>query len=73
DGQLACLYVILYSVERFFVEGLRTDSLYIGPSRIIRQAQLLSVVLIVVGIAAYFVLRKRKAKNKEADKQEDVA
>ncbi len=62
DGQLACLYVILYSVERFFVEGLRTDSLYIGPSKTIRQAQLLSVVLIVAGIAAYFVLRKRNTR-----------
>ncbi|MFR2965616.1 MAG: prolipoprotein diacylglyceryl transferase family protein [Anaerovoracaceae bacterium] len=25
-GQIVCLYGILYSVERFFVEGLRTDS-----------------------------------------------
>ena len=26
-GQVVCLYGMLYSVERFFVEGLRTDSL----------------------------------------------
>ena len=55
-GQLTCLYFILYSFERFFVEGLRTDSLMFGP---LRQAQLLSLVLFVSGIALYFYFRKR--------------
>ena len=31
EGQIFLLYGILYSVERFFVEALRTDSLMIGP------------------------------------------
>jgi phosphatidylglycerol:prolipoprotein diacylglycerol transferase len=30
-GQTFFLYCILYSAERFFVEGLRTDSLMLGP------------------------------------------
>lgn len=61
NGQLMCLYVMLYSVERYLVEGLRTDSLMIGP---FRQAQLLSLVLIVLGAVAYIVLwRKSKLKN----------
>ncbi|MDD6920739.1 MAG: prolipoprotein diacylglyceryl transferase [Eubacteriales bacterium] len=55
-GQIFSLYVILYSVERFFVEGLRTDSLMIGP---FRQAQVLSLVLIAVGVVVY-VYGKRK-------------
>ena len=56
-GQIICLYGILYSVERFFVEGLRTDSLMIGP---LRQAQVISLVIIAGCIALYFYLRKTK-------------
>lgn len=56
NGQIICLYMILYSVERFFVEGLRTDSLMFGP---LRQAQLISLGLILIGIVLYVVLKKR--------------
>ena len=55
-GQLISLYMMIYSVERYFVEGLRTDSLYIGS---FRQAQLLSVAIFVAGLVLYFVLKKR--------------
>ena len=55
DGQIICLYMMLYSVERFFVEGLRTDSLMIGP---LRQAQVISIVLFAAGLVLYFVLKK---------------
>ena len=56
DGQMISLYMMLYSVERFFVEGLRTDSLMVGP---LRQAQLLSLGLIAAGIALYVFFKKR--------------
>ena len=65
-GQIICLYMILYSVERFFVEGLRTDSLMTGS---LRQAQLISLALIAAGLILYVVLRK-KAVNNTADKEE---
>ena len=55
-GKITCLYGILYSLERFFVEGLRTDSLMIGP---FKQAQLLSLIVIIVAIVAYSILKKR--------------
>ena len=58
-GQIVCLYLILYSVERFFVEGLRTDSLYLDPARTIRQAQVISVCIIIGVLILYFVLRKK--------------
>ncbi|OPJ60089.1 prolipoprotein diacylglyceryl transferase [Clostridium oryzae] len=41
-------YLGLYSIGRFFIEGLRTDSLMLGP---IRVAQLVSIL----GIALYLV------------------
>ena len=42
------IYLIWYSIGRFFVEGLRTDSLMLTSH--IRVAQLVSVILIVVSI-----------------------
>lgn len=49
-GQTFALYCILYSVERFLVEGLRTDSLMIGP---FKQAQVISLCAIAFGIFLY--------------------
>src|SRR5699024_2492008 len=51
-------YIVLYSVGRIFIEGLRTDSLYFGP---LRQAQLLSLVLII-GAVIVIVYRRYKQK-----------
>ena len=55
-GQTFSLYLILYSIERFLVEGLRTDSLMIGP---FRQAQVISVCAIIFGIFLYRYSTKR--------------
>lgn len=60
-GQIICLYAVLYSVERFFVEALRTDSLMIGP---FKQAQVLSLTVIICGIILYKVLSKTSASKK---------
>jgi len=62
EGQLFLLYGILYSAERFFVEGLRTDSLMLGP---LKQAQVLSLSVIVVFLLLYVILRRKyKVKNR---------
>lgn len=34
NGQTACMYLAWYGFGRMFIEGLRTDSLYVGPFRI---------------------------------------
>lgn len=39
NGQILCLYAMLYSLERFFVEELRTDSLLIGPRSLVTALQ----------------------------------
>jgi len=62
-GQITCLYCIIYSIERFFVEGLRTDSLYIGS---FRQAQVISVCMILGGIIALVILSSNY-KNAQKD------
>ncbi len=50
NGQTIALYCIFYSLERFLVEALRTDSLMIGP---FKQAQVISVCAIILGIFLY--------------------
>lgn len=59
-GQIVCLYGILYSIERFLVESLRTDSLMIGP---FKQAQVLSLTIIVVCTLLYIILKKQQIRN----------
>ncbi len=56
DGQMFALYMMLYSFGRFFIEGLRTDSLMIGDFRV---AQLLSLALIVAGAGIYYSKSKK--------------
>ena len=56
QGQTFLLYGMLYSVERFLVEALRTDSLMIGP---FKQAQVLSALVFIVFLIAYLVMRRR--------------
>ncbi|MBQ4129696.1 MAG: prolipoprotein diacylglyceryl transferase [Ruminococcus sp.] len=67
-GQVSFLYMIWYGIERFYVEGLRTDSLYL-PFTIgnyePRVSQLLSLVLVVAGIVLLIVCRKRDDNLKE--------
>ncbi|MEH7352803.1 prolipoprotein diacylglyceryl transferase [Neobacillus drentensis] len=60
-GEMFLSYVIWYSVGRFYVEGLRTDSLMLGS---LRMAQTISVVLIVVSVAI-ILYRRTKQNNKE--------
>lgn len=45
NGQIACMYLSWYGFGRMFIEGLRTDSLYVGPFRI---SQLVGAVCFVV-------------------------
>lgn len=47
NGQIACMYLAWYGFGRFFIEGLRTDSLYV-PGTAIRVSQLVGVVCFVV-------------------------
>ena len=44
-----CVYMIGYGIVRFLIEGLRTDSLYIGNTNI-RTSQLLSLILVFFGL-----------------------
>jgi len=64
-GQIICLYGILYSIERFFVESFRTDSLMLGP---LRQAQVISLVIIAVCTVLYIILKKNYSNSNRQSK-----
>lgn len=53
-GEIFMLYGVWYGLERAVVEGLRTDSLYIGDTTL-RVSQLLSMIIVVVFAAALVV------------------
>ncbi|MCR8745361.1 prolipoprotein diacylglyceryl transferase [Romboutsia lituseburensis] len=60
EGQLIVFYITLYSLGRFFIEGLRTDSLMIGP---LRMAQVISLAGVVGGIIAHIYLSKKSKQS----------
>ena len=69
DGQVALGYVVWYGLGRAWIEGLRTDSLYLFDWAIlgqpIRVSQALSAVMAVV--AAFMLFYNLKIKKKTAD------
>ena len=61
NGDIALLYAIWYGAGRFWIEGLRTDSLLLVPSLGLRASQLVAGIAVVAGIAAEIVLSRRYA------------
>ncbi|MGL4521161.1 MAG: prolipoprotein diacylglyceryl transferase [Bacilli bacterium] len=59
-GELFLSYAIYYSIGRFFIEGLRTDSLMLTDT--LRMAQVISIATIVVSIMI-IAYRRTKMKN----------
>lgn len=60
DGVTTCWYFILYSIGRFFVEGLRTDSLYFMG---LRTAQIVSILSVLGGVIALLIINKHAKKT----------
>ena len=65
DGQILLMYLTWYGAERSVVEGLRTDSLYIGNSNL-RVSQVLSIVLVVVSVVLQVILFFRYRRDPES-------
>ena len=55
-GEIFSLYLVWYGAGRFFIEGLRTDSLYIGTMRV---SQLVAVLTVLGGLVLFLILRAR--------------
>lgn len=53
-GEMFLFYLTWYSFGRFFIEGMRTDSLYGGA---LRAAQVVSIMTIVIAVILFVVRR----------------
>ncbi|MCI1985227.1 MAG: prolipoprotein diacylglyceryl transferase [Lactobacillus sp.] len=57
QGEVFLSYVMWYAFGRFFVEGMRTDSLYLMPG--LRVSQALSIVLFIVALGLVLYRRRQ--------------
>ena len=78
DGQCALIYFFWYGLGRAWIEGLRTDSLYIGATGL-RVSQLLSIALCLAALVLLVIFGRRRhdprqlfvnRKLKESEKEE---
>lgn len=60
DGEVFLLYVAWYGLERFFVEGLRTDSLMAGDFRISQIIAAVSCIAALVLFVVFKIFTKKK-------------
>ncbi|MCU4669836.1 prolipoprotein diacylglyceryl transferase family protein, partial [Bacillus paralicheniformis] len=66
-GELFLIYVIWYSMGRYFIEGLRTDSLMLTEN--LRIAQVISIVLI---LSAAALIAYRRFKGREIKRYQEM-
>lgn len=63
-GDVALRYAIWYGLGRFWIEGLRTDSLLLAPSIGLRASQLVAAVTVAAALALeVYLTRKSKAQQ----------
>lgn len=60
DGEVFLLYVAWYGLERFFVEGLRTDSLMAGDFRISQIIAAVSFIAALIVFVIFKIYTKKK-------------
>lgn len=69
-GQLTSIYLIWYGIIRFFIEGLRTDSLMLGSLKI---AQVVSITMIGIGIIIWInAIKIKKNYHEEAVNESSI-
>ncbi len=85
-GQLTCIYLVWYSLGRFFIESLRTDSLMVGKYK---MAQIISILTIIISIILFIIItikkeekpvieetkkdkKKKKKKKKKKNKKDKI-
>lgn len=59
-GLVAFSYIGLYSIGRFFIEGLRTDSLMLGNFRIAQLVSLSGILVWIFALIYYFIFKKSR-------------
>jgi phosphatidylglycerol---prolipoprotein diacylglyceryl transferase len=57
-GTLFLVYAIAYSLGRFWIEALRTDSLMFGPLKMAQMVSLVSIIFGSIGLIWMYLLRR---------------
>lgn len=69
-GQPTAFYLIWYGIGRFFIEGMRTDSLMLGG---FKMAQIVSIVMVIIGLGILMITSRRgrfeELYNKDSEEQ----
>ena len=55
-GMILSIYLMWYSIVRFFIESMRTDSLMLYS---LKMAQVISIVLFIVGLGLFIYSYKK--------------
>lgn len=71
-GTLALVYMVFYSLGRFWIEGLRTDSLMLGPLRIAQVVSLTGILLGLLGLVWLYLAQRRLPDVTAATPQDSV-
>ncbi|GGE39975.1 prolipoprotein diacylglyceryl transferase [Pullulanibacillus camelliae] len=66
-GDIFLMYLVWYSIGRYYVEGLRTDSLMLTST--LRIAQVISIVLIIIAVCIFIYHHFVSAKWREKDRK----
>ncbi len=61
-GNITSIYLIWYGIGRFIIESYRTDSLMMNT---LKQAQIISIIMITLGIILFIISTKQEKYNKE--------
>ena len=77
DGQICLGYIAWYGFGRFFIEGLRQDSLWVGPFRISQVVGLLSFIAAMTAMIYFWFFGKGKryatvSLNGESSRKESI-
>ena len=63
-GYLTSFYLVWYGIERFFVEGMRTDSLMFLSLKV---AQVVSLIMMIIGVVLFIYSLKKSKKYEEGE------
>lgn len=69
-GEIFVLYMGWYGLGRSIIEGLRTDSLYIGDTDI-RVSQFLGALFFIAAVVCFILLRQRAARIAEMEDEKN--
>ncbi len=65
-GTLFLVYAVTYSLGRLWIEGLRTDSLMLGPLRIAQVVSLMGIGIGILGLSWLYLLKRSLPDTKQA-------